>query len=191
MNGYGAGLVGASLRGIVAVPFAAVDPIGFLDTSAVIRAVAAFLLVTLVGGVLVHRHEPFVERSIDATLNRPVASIGYGVAAHLVIGFAGFYLTARLGGVTISGLNPGSIGILVFVLLLLLSGAIGFTVIGGTLVDVWSGGRRWSGPLTGGAIAAGVAVINPVFGIYAWLVLVSVGIGGPVRRWLNASVVDI
>lgn len=192
MRGYGHWIVGAAGPG---QPTSAtvVEPVALLEASAPVRALVAFLLVLLLGGLLVRRRGPLIDRSIDATTDRPVASIGYGVAAHLVIGFAGFYLTARLGGIAVSGYNAGSVGVIFLLVLAASASVLGFTVVGATLAELWGGGGEWIGVVVGAVVAGIVAAVGPAFagGGIVWIVVVSMGIGGPVRRWLHASAVEV
>lgn len=191
MPGSTVGLLGGveiALAGDV-VPLQAVDPAAFVDLPGPVRALVVFALVLLLGGGLLWRFEPFVDRSIDATLARPLWAVGYGVAAHATIGFAGLYLSTRLGQVNVSGWNASGIGVLIGVLLVLLAGALGFSVVGTTLVGLLDDGGPWSGLIVGAVIAGAVAVVDPFFGGVAWVAIASLGIGGAVRRWVHASAV--
>lgn len=184
------GLVGL-VGGIgVPVPVAAVDPSIAVDAPAPVRATAAFVLVVLLGGLLARRRGPFLDRSVTALLDRPLGSIGYGVAAHLLIVFTGVYLTARLGQVQFSGVNASNLGLVVLVVLVLSVGVVGFTVVGSAAVDIWGGGSDWAGPVLGGIAAGVLASLGPLVGGVGWLLVASVGIGGPMRRWVHAGYVD-
>lgn len=165
----------------------AIDPTTVLDAPGLARAALAFALMVLLGGVLVWRFEPFVDRSIDASLERPLESIAYGVAAHVVVVFAGVYLVERLVQFTVFGVNTGGLGVLFGGVLLLLAGALGFTVVGTTVVGLAGARRHWRGLVVGALVAGSTAVVAPVLGAFVWLVVVSMGIGGPVRTWLHAS----
>lgn len=175
----------------VAGALAGVDPTTLLATSGPVRAALAFLLVAGFGGLLVRRRGGFLDRSVDATTARPLAAIAYGVAAHLLIAFAGVYLTTRLGQVEVAGVNASSLGVVVLAVLVLSAGVLGFTVVGATLVDVWGGRGEWAGPVVGAVVAGAVTVVEPAVGAIGWLLVVSVGIGGPFRRWIHASAVDL
>lgn len=183
-----AGEAGVALAGTV-VPIQAVDPTAFVAASGPIRATVAFVLVSLLGGILLWRNEPFVDRSVDATLARPLLAIGYGVAAHAVIGFAAFYLASQFALVDVAGWNAGGIGLLIGWLLALSSGALGFTVVGAAVLDVWGVRRNWSGLFVGALIAGVVVLVDPLLAGVVWVAIVSMGIGGPVRKWLHASTV--
>lgn len=180
-------LVGAIEPAVTPRPMQVWGSTGILDLPWPIRGIAAFLLVLLVGGVLVRRYDAFLDRSIDASMERPLASVVYGAAAHAVIAFAGVYMATQLARAPTAGWNAGIVGLLVGLLLVLVASALGFTVVGSTVVGYWSGDRRWGGPVVGAALAGVAAAVDPAIGWLPWFVIVSMGIGGPVRRWLHAS----
>lgn len=190
MGGLGVALVaGVAVLTGGATPLQTVDPAIFSESGAV-RASLAFGLVLLFGGALLWRFEPFLERSIDSSRAKPLSSLLYGVAAHAVIAFGGVYLATQLAQVRVAGWSAGGLGILFGVLLLLLAASLGFTVIGATVVELGWEPRRWPGVVVGALIAGAIAVIDPLFGGAVWFVVVSMGIGGPIRTWLHASAVS-
>lgn len=163
------------------------DPTAVFDLPGPVRGTAAFVLVLLLGGLLLRRFEPFLERSVEASMDRPLASVGYGVAAHAVIAFGGVYLANQLTQVPTGGWNAGAVGIAAGMLLVLLAAALGFTVVGSTVAGLWLEGRRWAGPVVGALFAGVAAALDPPIGWLLWFVVVSMGIGGPARKWLHAS----
>jgi len=178
----------ASLASDRVTPLSLVDPAALLDASAPVRAGIAVVAVLLLGGLLVYRYESLLDRSMEATNERPLAAVVYGLSAHLVMLFASIYLTSRVGETGFSELNAGTVGVLFLVTLLLSAAVVGFTVVGATLVELGGGHSRVAGPLAGAGIAGGAAVLGPVYGGVVWILVVSTGIGGPVRRWVHASV---
>lgn len=180
-------LAGAIGLASIPRPMQVWGPTAFVDLPGPIRGAAASVLVLVVGAVLVWRYEAFLERSIDASMERPLASVGYGVAAHAVIAFAGVYLANQLAGVPTAGWNAGIVGVVVGLLLVLAASALGFTVVGSAVSGLWLGDRRWAGPVVGALLAGGAAAVDPRVGALLWFVVVSMGIGGPARKWLHAS----
>lgn len=172
------------------LPMQTGDPAVLSEASGAVRGSLAFSIVLLFGGALVWRFEPFLERSIDSSRAKPLRSLLYGVAAHAAIAFAGVYLTSRLAQIRVSGWSAGGVGVLVGLLLFFLAAALGFTVVGATVVELGWEPRRWTGVVVGAIIAGGIAVIDPLVGGAVWFVLVSMGIGGPVRAWFTASAAD-
>ena len=169
------------------VPLQTVDLAVLSGTSSVVRAAVAFLLVLLLGGTLLWRFEPFVERSVDASMAQPLRSTAYGVAAHVVVIFAGVLLASKLAQYPIAGWNPAGVGLALGLLVLVVVGSLGFTVVGSTVVELGGQPSRWVGLVVGAGIASAIAVVTPTVAWVGWLVVGSVGVGGAVRRWVHAS----
>jgi hypothetical protein len=168
----------------------ALDPATFLDASGELRAGAAFLTVLALGGLFLVRFGPFVERSIDSSRSGPLRSTLYGLATHVVILFVVFYLSTRLSGFELFGQDTSFLGFAVGVGLVLATAAFGFTVVGSTVVEIGWAPDRWTGLVVGAGIAGAIAVATTALAAVLWVVLVSLGIGGAVRRWLHASAVQ-
>lgn len=178
--------IGVARAGEV-VPIQLVDSATIVDAAGPVRAVVAFALVLLLGGAILWQYEAFVVQSMDATLTKPLSSVGYGIAAHAVIAFGGAYLGSQLAHVDVAGQNAGGIGLVLGALLVLLAGALGFTVVGVAVLDLLGAGTTWAGLVLGAAIAGVVAGVDPLFAGLGWIAIVSAGIGGRVRNWLHAS----
>lgn len=179
--------LGAGTATVARVPLQAVDPAALTGLSGPVRGAAVFVAVLVLGAGLTWRRGALVERSIAESTDRPLSAMGYGVAAHGVIAFGGVYLATRLTEVEAGGWNAGALGAAGGVLALLLAGALGFTVVGSVLADLGGRGGRWAGAVVGAAIAGGAAAVEPLVGVVVWFVVVSTGIGGPVRAWVHAS----
>ncbi|MEF8830103.1 MAG: hypothetical protein V5A23_01015 [Halobacteriales archaeon] len=171
----------------VAVPMQSVDPSAVLELSAALRAPLAFVLVLVVGAPFALRWDSSLDRAIDATMDRPLLSAAYGVAAHLVIAFVGVYLASRLAGAVEAGGIAANVGYMVGVALFLAAAGIGFTVVGAMVADFVVGQYPWSGLVVGASIAGGIALAAPIYAAVAWVAVVSMGIGGSVRRWAHSS----
>lgn len=174
-------------------PLVPVTPLQLVDTSLVldlpglVRAGAAFALVLATGAVILWRYDGVVDRSIDASIDRPLASLGYGVAAHLAIAFFGAYAASQFAQLTVSGRSLAGVGIYLGVALLGVVAALGFTVVGVAVVETRWGRQRWHGLVLGAVVAGLAGLADPVVGGLVWLVVVSTGIGGPVRVWFHAA----
>lgn len=163
------------------------NPTGLVDLPGLVRGLLAFVVVLLLGGALLWRYDEVVERSIDASTDRPLSSLGYGVAAHATLLFAGIYLASQLGPLRLSGRSLGPLGIWVGVVLLAGAAGLGFTVVGSAAVERVGDRPRWQGLIVGAALAGVAGVVDPLVGGVVWVVAVSTGIGGPVRAWFLAS----
>lgn len=196
-----AGVTGGPVGGVTTVaagfasspsgpPVLSLGPSAVVDAPGPARAVAAFALVATLGLVLLWRYGAFVDRSTDASVARPLSSLVHGVAAHAVIAFGAVYMATQLAGFDVLGRNAGAVGLLLGLLLALLAGSLGFTVVGSTLAGLGGALPRWSGPVVGAVIAGVAGLLDPLHGGFIWFVVVSMGIGGAARRWLHADEVD-
>lgn len=171
-------------------PIQAAGPSTFPTVSGLLGGLAAFGLVLALGGLLIWRFESFVDRSMSASMDRPLSSLAYGMAAHGVIAFAGVYLTGRFARIEVLGGNIAAVGLLVGGVFVLLVASLGFTVVGATIVAL-GGERRLDFGLVVGALLAGLAgFLGFAAGAVIWFIVVSMGIGGPARQWIHADATD-
>lgn len=192
MRGPTVGPAAGGVDGVaaVAVPLQSIDPTALLELSAALRAPLAFALVLVVGAAFALRWGSSLDRAIDATMDRPLLSAAYGVAAHLVIAFVGVYLASRLAAAVEGGGTAANAGYLVGAILFLAAAGIGFTVVGVMVARLVGGQYPWSGLVVGASLAGGIALATPVYAAGAWVAVASMGIGGSVRRWADASYGD-
>lgn len=175
---------------VAAPPLQVADPAVALDVPGPIRAVSALVGVLVAGGVLIWRSEAFLDRSIRASMARPLVSLAYGVAANAVIAFGAVYLTSQLARLSAFGQSVGFVGIALTLLVVFLTGALGLTVVGSTVVELaWVRDLR-AGLLLGASIAGIAGLLDPLVGGLFLFVIVSMGIGGPARAWLHADEAD-
>jgi hypothetical protein len=169
------------------VPLQTLDPTAVTEAPPAVRAVGVFLTVLLVGGAYLWRYEPFVDRSVASSRDRPLVSAAYGVAAHVVILLAVFYLGARLSQFELLGGNTAILGLVFGVVVVILVAALGFTVVGAAIVEIVSAPNPWTGLVIGAGIAGAIAVATSTVAGGIWVAVVSVGLGGAVRKWFHAS----
>lgn len=168
-------------------PLQLADPTLLFDLPRFVRGPAAFAVVLVLGAGLLWRYEPLVERSIDTSIDRPLSSLAYGIGAHLTILFFAVYAASQLGQAVPSSRSIAGLGLWAGIAILAVAAALGFTVAGAAVVEFRWGRRRWYGLLLG-AVTAGLAgLADPVVGLVVWVVVVSTGIGGPVRNWFHAA----
>lgn len=163
------------------------NPRVIVDLPGVFRAPVAFLVVLLFGAALLWRYDEIVERSIEPAIDRPLSSMGYGIATHFTIVFFGVYAASQLSQLSVAGRILPDIGIWIGVFLLGLIAAIGFTVIGTAAIEIGWEHHQWYGLLVGATLAGLAALVDPLVGGLVWIVIVSTGIGGRVRVWLHAA----
>lgn len=163
------------------------DPTAILGLPGSLRALIAFVVVLGLGSLLLWRYDGVVERSIAASIDRPLASLGYGMGAQAGIAFVGFYSVTQLSQLPSLGRFLTGLGLWLVLGLLCAAGALGFTVVGAGVVELGWGRGRWHGLLIGAILAGGVALDGPAVGAIVWIVVVSMGIGGPIRDWFLAA----
>lgn len=176
----GAGLTRA------AVVVQSVDPSVLLDVPGSYRAAGSFVLVLLTGALVLYKYERFVDRSIDASMEKPHLSVVYGFIAFGLVVFMGLLVLSQLTqlGITAPAVSYAGLA-LVGVALFLLAG-LGYAVVGARLTELWGPRRAWNGLVFGAALSAVGWLLLPVIaGAVAWVAGASFGIGGPVRGWIH------
>lgn len=166
----------------------AIDPTVVFEVSGPTRAAGSFLAVLAFGGAYIHWFEGSVDRAVDASRERPLKSVVYGLLAHLTVVFATTYAYSQLTRVLPTGSTLGAAGFLVAFLALLLLAALGLTVLGSRIVELRGERRLWPGLVTGATVGSAAWLIPSfLLGALVWIVVVSVGIGGPTRKWFHAE----
>lgn len=168
---------------------APIDVPTFIVSGGPVRAILIVVLLSVLGLGVCWWNGGLLDRSIDAAAERPFASLGYGLATHGAIAFAGFYLTAKLGRVPLDGYFVGWLGVLIGVGMILVTAAVGFAVVGTVIVGAFRETTGPAGVIVGALMAGSISLLEPVVGVVTWLILVSAGIGGFARRWATDSVV--
>ena len=172
------------------VPAGGLDFVQTLSAGGPVRALVAFFVVLIIGAGLLLWKGSLVDRATVTSTTRPLYSFVHGLAAHIVIVFGAVYAANQLGPLRVAGYSAATIGILAGILLLLAVGAFGLTVVGTILVEYLAARGPWDGLVVGAIFAAGIGVLPIKFGGPLWVLLVSMGIGGPVRRWFHAASED-
>jgi hypothetical protein len=163
------------------------DPLAVLDVSPLVRAVASFLVVLLVGGVIIFQYGGRLDAAVDATSDRPVSSVLYGVVA---IGVAVFLVGYAFSQLTTLGATTLVFTLSVVVLGGILSalGGFGFVVVGLWVTRLLDAGDPWVGVVTAGTVGALAWFLLPALvALVVWFGIAAVGIGGPARVWMHAD----
>lgn len=160
-----------------------VDPAALAEAPGTVRAVASFALVLLFGGALLHYRRGYVDRSVDASLERPGVSVVYGLMAFGLVLFTGGYASsqlARIGGV-LAGAAVGLAGLVALVL-----AGLGYLIVGALVTEARGSRQLWYGLVLGAGISAvGWLLLPPLWALAAWVLLAAFGIGGPTREWFH------
>jgi hypothetical protein len=163
---------------------AAIDPSVVVEAPGEVRAAGSFVAVLLFGGVLLYRYGGFVDRSVDASMERPRVAVVYGLMAFALVAFIGGYALTQLarfgaGGPVLAGVAAAGLAALVLA-------ALGFLVVGTLLTDMEGRRRpRYGLVLGAGLSAVGWLLLPPVGGAVVWVLLAAFGVGGATRRWFH------
>jgi hypothetical protein len=156
-----------------------------LDTAG--RVLTAALIVGAGTALLVRAETDLPARAMRASNARPVRSLGAGVIAQgallLAVVYGGSQLAQlRLGAVTMQSISLGLAAVVMGGV-----GVVGFAVVATAVAGLLS--TPHAGATVG--IAAGLAgVVMAVelrLAAVLWVVIVSWGVGGLIRRWFTAS----
>lgn len=184
---------GAAIAGLALLPGVAsaipLEPSALADLSALVRATVGAGIVLVVGAGFLTTRNSLVDRSIDASLKSLPSTVFYGLAVHFVFLFAGAYIISQITRV-MSGLEVVVYGITGIGLMT--AAGLGYTVVGAAITQMAGERRTWLGLAIGTALAAGALLILPfIWSIGAWILIVSVGIGGSAREWFHASHTEV
>lgn len=163
-----------------------VDPGAFAEASGAVRAVTSFALVLLVGGALLRQYGTFVDRSVDASMDRPYVAVVYGTMGFGLVALVGGYAVDQLARAGLGGTGLVLAGVGAAALVGLVLAALGFLVLGTLITELRGCRRPRHGLVLGAALSAvGWLLLPLVEGALAWLLLAAFGIGGPTRRWFH------
>jgi hypothetical protein len=165
---------------------AAVDP-SVVTGTPWLRAAVAFVLVVPFGVAILSRYGGLVERSVETSMGSPLVSVLYGFLTQVGLLFVGGVLSTQLAnaGLGTTTLTVGST--VVFGVVFLTLAGLGFAVVGAWLVERRGAGPRWQGLGAVAAVGAAGWLLPALLGTAIWVGLVSVGIGGPTRKWIHAE----
>jgi hypothetical protein len=138
------------------------------------------------GSFVLSRREPgLVDRAISSTTARPVLSGLSGLLAQAVLLLATAYLFSQIWQVSIAGVSIGFGAAGLGLLGLLGIAVLGLTVVATALVGVVKESADELVWPTTGLIGAGILGAPTVYSAILWVIVVSLGVGGLVRRWLT------
>jgi len=185
------------LPGIIAVSTGAasagwipaqVDPTVVVDVGRPVRAVASFLVVLLVGGVVHARFEGRLDRAVEDVMDRPRVAVVYGLFAYSMLLFAGFYANDILLRVGAIGTPLGSAVVVSLLLGVVAVSGVGFSILGTIVGDLRTGRRSWLDPVLGAAISTVPWLVLPFTpAVAVWVALAAFGVGGRTRTWVHAT----
>lgn len=181
-----------SSRAVLAVPAPLQLGLGSLgDASPSVRALVAFLLSTLFGGIVLYRYGNRLPAAVETSMSNPLVSLVYGFVAYGLVAFFAGYAYSQVAQIGISSPLLGVGLTVVLGVLLAALGGVGFAVVGGWVAELVGLRDAWFGLVsTGLAAAAAVLVLPVVLGALVWFAVAAIGLGGPVKRWIHADTAE-
>lgn len=162
------------------------DPSTFASAGGGLRALASVAVVGLVGAAVLLTRGSAVERGVEATAERPLVGVVYGMLAYVLVLVVALFANDVLTRVGLAGTPLGYVAVAVLVGGLAGVVGVGYLLAGALLTDVLAGWRPWQG-LALGAALSGLAwlALPTTAAIAAWVFVPAVGIGGPMRSWVH------
>lgn len=164
------------------------DPSVVTSAPDFVRAVAAFVVVAVVGGWLLARRRGAVDNAVQDTVDRPKVAVVYGLVAFALVGVLGLFANNLL---VQSGLVTTPLALLVVVIPLVgvaVVGGLGFLVVGTLLTGLNGQHRPRHGVVFGAALSAACWVAVPLLAsVVAWLLVAAFGVGGTTRTWVHSE----
>jgi hypothetical protein len=182
----------AAIAGAAELPAGAatgvLDPTVLADAPVALRAAVAFVLILLFGAVVLSLREGVVHRAVDASLERPLLSMGYGVVAQGVLVFLGAYGYGQLLRFGSIGSVVGAAGLWVTIAGALALSALGLAVVGAAATEAAGKRQPWPGLAIGAGVGAAAWLVPSIgLALLAWVLVVAAGIGGSTRMWFHSS----
>ncbi|MBX0324457.1 hypothetical protein EGH21_15615 [Halomicroarcula sp. F13] len=170
------------------LPIQAFDPSMVTEASPAVRAAASFLLTILFGGAVIYRGGGRLDGAVEASSERPLAAVVYGLMAFGIVTFFVVYAFSQLANLGIGTTVLTALGAVVFAVAFLSLGGLGFAVVGVWVTESFGGRDPWAGLVGVGAVSAVAWLVLPaVVSVAVWLAIAAIGLGGPARRWVHGS----
>jgi hypothetical protein len=156
-----------------------------LDTAG--RVLTAALIVGVGTALLVRAETDLPARAMRASNARPVRSLGAGVIAQgallLAVVYGGSQLAQlRLGAFTMQSISLGLAAVVIGGV-----GVVGFAVVATAVAGLLSTPHAGATIVIAAGLAGVVMAVELRLAAVLWLVIVSWGVGGLIRRWFTAS----
>ena len=156
-----------------------------LDTAG--RVITAALVIGTGTALLVRADTDLPARAMRASNARPVRSLGAGVIAQgallLAVLYGGSQLAQlRLGAITMQSISLGLAAVVIGGV-----GVVGFAVVATAVAGMLGDPGVGATVAIAAGLAAVVMAVELRLAAVLWLVIVSWGVGGLIRRWFSAS----
>jgi hypothetical protein len=164
------------------------SPASVLEASPAVQAAGSFVTVMIAGGVVLYWSERFVDRSVDAIVDRPSIAVLYGLVAYFIVLAVGLYAVSQSARLPVGGATVARVGAVALTgVLIVLTGA-GFLVVGTLLLEVTGRRDPAFGLLLGAVLSAlGWLALPPIGGAAVCVLVGAFGIGGAARIWFQSE----
>ncbi|WP_138006765.1 hypothetical protein [Halalkalirubrum salinum] len=183
-------LVGRSVLHTV-IATTAFDPTAIEATPRSVLAAATLVSTVLFGGFIMYRYGGRLDAGIDASMERPLLSVVYGIVSYSIVVFVVGYAYSQLLRIGVTSMAVSLLLTGVFAVIVLSISGAGFVVTGTWLTRAVGIGDPWLGLIGLGIVSAIAWLVLPLaIGLAVWGGISAIGVGGPARLWFNATAGD-
>lgn len=167
------------------------DPTAIDATPRSVLAAATIVSTVLFGGLILYQYGGRLDPGIDASMERPLLSIVYGIVSYSIVVFVVGYAYSQLLRIGVTSTAVSLLLTGVFAAIVLSISGAGFVVTGTWLTRAIGIGDPWLGLVGLGIVSATAWLVLPIaIGLVLWGTIAAVGVGGPARLWFNATAGD-
>ena len=156
-----------------------------LDTAA--RVLTAAVVVGVGTALLLRSRADLPTRAMRASNARPFRSLGAGVIAQGALLLAVVYGGSQLAQLRLGAFSMQSISLGLAAVVIGGVGVVGFAVVATAVAGMLSTSHVGATVSIAAALAGVVMAVELRLAAVLWLVIVSWGVGGLIRRWFTAS----
>ncbi len=180
-------IVGRSfVQTVIAVT--AFDPTAIEATPRSVLAAATLISTVFFGGFIMYRYGGRLDAGIDASMERPLLSVVYGIVSYSIVVFVVGYAYSQLLRVGVVSTAVSLLLTGMFAAIVLSISGAGFVITGTWLTRAIGVGDPWLGLIGLGIVSAIAWLVLPLaIGLAVWGAIAAVGVGGPARLWFNAT----
>ena len=158
-----------------------------IQLNAASRMLTAAIIVGAGTAVLMRAETDLPARAMRASNARPVRSLGAGIIAQGALLLAVLYGSSQLAQLRVGAITMQSISLGLAAVVIGGVGVVGFTVVATAIAGIVSAPQAGGTIVIAAGLAGVVMAVELRLAAVLWLVIVSWGVGGLIRRWFTAS----
>ncbi len=158
-----------------------------IQLDAASRMLTAAIVVGAGTAMLIRAETDLPTRAMRASNARPVRSLGAGVIAQGALLLAVLYGSSQLAQLRLGTITMQSISLGLAAVVIGGVGVVGFTVVATAVAGMLSAPQAGATVAIAAGLAGVVMAVELRLAAVLWLVIVSWGVGGLIRRWFTAS----